>query len=81
MSKVHLDTEEQRRVVAEVSAKRRQQREQLITDTIIPGLGKISRFSRKDKGDVTLLRSTWGGHNRIINYEGVMDVTRKVFEL
>jgi hypothetical protein len=81
MAKVHLDNEEQRRIVADVSARRRQKRDEMVKESTIQGLGKISRFERGNKGDVTLLRSTWGGHNRIINYEGVMDVTRKLFEL
>jgi abhydrolase domain-containing protein 12 len=81
MAKVHLENEEQRRIVDEVSARRRQKRDELVKHSTIQGLGTISRFKREDKGDVTLLRSTWGGHDRIINYEGVMDVTRKIFEL
>ena len=81
MSKVHLDNEEQRRLVADISIRRRTQRESLVKENTIQGLGKAFSFSRQGKGDVTLLRSTWGGHNQIINYEGVMDITRKLFQL
>ena len=81
MAKVHLENEDQRRIVAEISAHRRQKRDEMVKESTIQGLGRIIRFERGNKGDVTLLRSTWGGHDRIINYEGVMDVTRKLFEL
>jgi abhydrolase domain-containing protein 12 len=80
MAKVHPG-EEQRRIVAEVSARRRQTRDEMVKESTIQGLGRIFRFERGTKGDVTLLRSTWGGHDGIINHEGVMDVTRKLFEL
>jgi abhydrolase domain-containing protein 12 len=81
MVKGHPDNDEQRRIVAEVSVRRRQKRDEMVKESTIQGLGKMFRFERGNKGDVTLLRSTWGGHNNIINYEGVMDVTRKLFEL
>ncbi|KIM30116.1 hypothetical protein M408DRAFT_101229 [Serendipita vermifera MAFF 305830] len=81
MAKVNLETDEQRQLVDQVSGRRRQQREAMVKETNVQSLGKILSFKRPDKGDVTLLRSTWGGHNQIINFEGVMDVVRKLFEL
>ena len=81
MAKINLENDEQRQIVAEISGRRRQQRASMIKESDIHALGKLLKFSREGKGDVAFLRSTWGGHDKIINYEGVMDVTRKLFEL
>ena len=81
LSRIRMATEEQQQIVEEVATRRRDQRDQMVQEFSIPGLGKSLQFERPGKGAVGFFRSTWGGHNRIVNYEGAMDVTRKFFNL
>jgi abhydrolase domain-containing protein 12 len=81
LTQIRMATEEQQQIVEEVATKRRYQRDQLVQELSIAGLGKSLKFERPGKGAVNFLRSTWGGHNQIVNYEGVMDATRQFFSL
>lgn len=81
LSQIQMATKEQQQTVNDISIKRKHQREKLVQETVIPGLGNLLRLERPHMGRVDFLRSTWGAHNAIINYEGVMDVTRRAFNL
>ena len=79
LSKVRIDEEDKRLVVEEISQQRRLQRERMVREQYLP-VGKLLSFDRGTKGSVHFLRSTWGGHNQIINFEGITDVTRSIFD-
>ncbi|KAG8829005.1 hypothetical protein FRC17_007213 [Serendipita sp. 399] len=82
MTQLSLKTEEQRTLMNEVSTKRREQRLELIKETELGNsIGSLLSFERPGRGSVNFLRSRWGGHNQIINFEAVMDVTRQLFQL
>ncbi|KAG8817064.1 hypothetical protein FRC17_000058 [Serendipita sp. 399] len=82
MTQLRLKTEEQRMLMNEVSTKRREQRLELIKETELGNsIGSLLSFERPGRGSVNFLRSRWGGHNQIINFEAVMDVTRQLFQI
>jgi abhydrolase domain-containing protein 12 len=81
MRQFQFASDDRVQVINEVAQKRRLQREVLVREVSLNHLGKLSMFERTSQGSVNLFRSTWGGHDGIINYESVMDITRLVFDL
>lgn len=82
LSQITMKTKEQQELFNEVSVKRRTQAASFVSKEGLTGLGNLFTFRRGDgKGAVHFLRSQYGGHNQIINFEGVMDVARNVFNL
>ncbi|PVF99542.1 alpha/beta-hydrolase, partial [Serendipita vermifera] len=81
MRQLQLASDDRVRVINEVAQKRRIQKEALVSEVNLGRPGKFSTFERTNQGTVNLFRSTWGGHDGIINYESVMDITKSVFGL
>jgi abhydrolase domain-containing protein 12 len=81
LSQVRMPTEEQRELVAAISKRRHEQTKKLVTEEQWGALGSFYEAERPGKGRVQLFRSTWGGHDDIINFETVMDVARVSFKL
>lgn len=44
-----------------------------MTNTDVERLGRASRFDRLNAGRVAHLETFWGGHNDVVNMEGVVD--------
>ncbi|KAG8853486.1 hypothetical protein FRB91_004785 [Serendipita sp. 411] len=81
MADLRLKTEEQRLLMNDVVTKRRKQKLELVKETPIANVGSLLSFNRPGQGSVNFLKSRWGGHNQVINFEGVMDVTQRLFQL
>lgn len=81
MRKPSLPWDQHMAAIREVNAKRAVAKQKIERKTVIAGVGEISTFSRPRAKPVTFFKTIFGGHNRIILDETVIDVLRDTLHL
>ncbi|KDQ11453.1 hypothetical protein BOTBODRAFT_114438 [Botryobasidium botryosum FD-172 SS1] len=63
--------------IQDVSQRRKAATEQLVKNAEVEGLGQLREFEREGAGKVVHLETIRGGHNDVVNLEGVIDLLEK----